>query len=203
MDEKDYKKGTTTVGLVGTDGIVLATESRATMGNLVANKNVQKVFEIQPHIGITVAGAVGDAQKLVRIMQVETSLYQIEREKPIKVNAAVSLLSNILQGTKHFPYYVQLLVGGFDTTPKLYSLDALGSAIPETVTSTGSGSPFAYGVLEELYKEGRTTSENVTIAIKSISAAMERDAFSGNGVNVITITKDGYKKIDLAKIKSK
>ena len=199
MVEAEQRKGTTTIGLLGKDGVVLAAEKRATMGNLIANKETKKIFKIQDHIGITTAGGVADAQKLVRLMQVETNLYQIEREHMIKVDAAVTLLSNVLHGNKYFPFYVQLLVGGFDTKPKLFSLDALGSMLEEKVVSTGSGSPFAYGVLEDRFKEGATVQQNVEIAAHALKAAMERDAMSGNGMTLVTITKDGYKEVDSSK----
>ena len=197
--EREIRKGTTTIGLKAKDGIVLASESRATMGNMIANKEVDKIFKIQDHIGLTTAGSVADAQTLVRLMQVETNLYQIERERPIQVQAAATLLSNILQQNKWFPYWVQLLLGGYDTEPKLYSLDALGSVIEEKVTSTGSGSPFAYGVLESKYKEDIGVEENIDIALDALHSAMERDAMSGNNINLVKITKKGYEKLDASK----
>ena len=193
------KHGTTTIGLLGKDGVVLASETRATMGNLIANKEVEKIFKIQNHIGMTTAGGVGDAQKLVRTLQVETSLYQIERNHPMKVDAAVTLLANILHSSRYYPFWVQLLVGGYDNAPKLFSLDALGSVIGEKVVSTGSGSPMAYGVLEDNYKEDATIEENVPIAIRALKAAIARDAFSGNGINVVILNKDGYKNVDKTK----
>ncbi len=199
MDKAEFKKGTTTIGLKCKDGIVLAAETRATMGNLIANKDVEKIFRIQEHLGMTTAGGVADAQKLTRIMQVETSLWQIERGNPMKVDSAVSLLANILHGNRYFPYYVQLLVGGYDTNgPKLYSLDALGSALEENAVATGSGSPFAYGVIEDKYSKNKKLEDNVRIAVHALRAAMERDSFSGNGMNIVTITRDGYLKIDPA-----
>ena len=198
MDKENTKHGTTTVGLKCSDGVILASESRATMGNLIANKETPKIFPIQDHIWITTAGSVADAQKLVRFMQVETNLYQIERDHSMKVDAAVSLLSNILHGNKWFPYWVQLLVGGYDSEPRLYSLDAVGSALEEKVVSTGSGSPFAYGLLEAQYKEGASVDENISVAARAIKSAVERDAFSGNGINIVAITKSGYTRIDPA-----
>ena len=199
MDKENEKHGTTTVGLMCTDGVILASESRATMGNLIANKNARKIYPIQNHIGITTAGSVADAQMLVRIMQVETNLYQIERDQQITVEAAVSQLSNILHGNKWLPYWVQLIVGGYDTEPRLYSLDAVGSALEEKVVSTGSGSPFAYGVLEAEFSENKTIKEMLPVAVKAIKAALERDAYSGNKISLVTITKDGYKEVDPAK----
>ena len=200
MDNKEVKTGTTTLGLLCKDGVVLGSESRATMGYLVANKNVRKIFKIQDHIGITTAGGVGDAQKLVRMMQVETNLYQVERESEMKVKAAVTLLSNILHANKFYPYYVQLLVGGYDTQPRLYSLDALGSMLEENVVATGSGSPIAYGVLEDKYSEEKTVAENIPIAVRAISSAMQRDVMSGENINLVTITKAGYENIDVRSV---
>ncbi len=193
--EGQERKGTTTIGLLAKDGVVLAAERRATLGYLVANKETQKIFQIQPHLWLTTAGSVADAQVLVRIMKVQTNLYQIDRGVPMTVSAAATLLSNILHENKIFPYYVQLLLGGYDTEPRLYSLDALGSVLPEKAVATGSGSPIAYGVLEEYYKEGKGIEENVNIAVKALKAAMQRDVMSGNGIDVVTITKKGPKLI--------
>jgi len=199
MDKAEFKKGTTTIGLVSKDGVVLAAETRATMGNLIANKDVEKIFRIQDHLGMTTAGGVADAQKLARLMQVETNLWQIERGTPMKIDAAVSLLANVLHGNKYFPFYVQLLMGGYDVNgPKLYSLDALGSALQEKAVATGSGSPFAYGVIEDKYSENKGIEDNVRVAVHALKAAMERDSFSGNGMNIVTITSEGYLKIDPA-----
>lgn len=199
MDKENAKHGTTTVGLLCTDGVILGSETRATMGNLIANKDVRKILPIQDHIWITTAGGVADAQKLVRMMQVETNLYQIERDKTIKVDAAVSLLSNILHGNKWYPYWVQLIVGGFDGKPRLFSLDAMGSALEEKVVATGSGSPFAYGILEDQYSEGKTVEEMLPVAAKAIKAAIARDAFSGNNINLVTITQSGFREVDPTK----
>ena len=198
MDKENTKHGTTTVGLKCKDGVILASESRATMGNLIANKETPKIFSIQDHIGITTAGSVADAQKLVRMLQVETNLYQIERDHPIKVDAAVSLLANILHGNKYFPFWVQLLIGGFDSEPRLYSLDAVGSALEEKVVATGSGSPFAYGLLEAQYSEDKTIEEMLPVAARAIKSALERDAYSGNSIRLVVITKDGYRDVDSA-----
>ncbi len=202
---EESRKGTTTIGLVSKDGVVLASEKRATMGYLVANKETKKIFKVQDHIWITTAGSVADAQKLVRIMKVQTNLYQIEREVPMKVFAAATLLSNILNENRIFPYYVQLLMGGYDTEPRLFSLDALGSVLPEKYVATGSGSPIAYGVLEEGYKETNTTKENMKLALRALKAAMERDVMSGNGADIVVIKKSGFQEFsytrkDLEKI---
>jgi proteasome beta subunit len=193
----DIYKGTTTIGLVFDNGVVLATESRSTMGNLIASKKAKKVYQIADRIGMTTAGGVGDAQQLARLMQVECSLYQIRRGKPITVGATSTLLSNYLNQNRMFPYYVQLLVGGIDHTgPSVYSVDAVGGASKEEeIVATGSGSPFAYGVLEDRYHEGMDKEEAIELVIRSLKAAIKRDVGSGEEINVVVITEEKYEEI--------
>jgi proteasome beta subunit len=190
-------KGTTTVGLVFSDGVVLATEKRATMGYFIASKRAKKVYQIADRIGMTTAGGVGDAQQLARIMTVECSLYQIRRGRPIAVGAASTLLSNLLNANRYYPYYVQLLVGGVDDTgASVYSVDAMGGATrEEDIVATGSGSPGAYGVLEDRFRNDMNEEEAMELAIRSIRAAMKRDAGSGEGIHVVVITRDKYQEI--------
>jgi len=192
---EEAKKGTTTVGLLCSDGVILASEKRASMGGLVANKEADKVLKIQEHLGITIAGSVGDAQTIGRIMKAQASLYEIQRGRKITVEGAGTLLANILQGSKYFPYWIQLLMGGYDSKPRLYSLDLTGSLMEEKFVSTGSGSPIAYGVLEDKYKENKTVKENLPIAVKAIKSALERDIYSGNGLNIAVIDKKGFRKL--------
>ena len=189
-------KGTTTVGLIFKDGVVLATEMRATMGNLIASKRAKKIYKITPRIAMTTAGGVGDAQQLVRIMQVECSLYEMRRGKTMSVGAASTLLSNYLNQNRYYPYYVQLLMGGFDEGgPSVYSVDAMGGATrEEEIVATGSGSPFAYGVLEDQYRPDMTEEEAKDLAIRAVRSAMRRDAGSGENIMVVVIMKDKYEE---------
>jgi len=197
MPEAEMMKGTTTIGIVFKDGVVLATEKRATMGFMIASKRAKKVYQIADRIGMTTAGGVGDAQQLARIMTVECRLFQIRRAKPITVGAASTLLSNYLNQNRYFPYYVQLLVGGIDRTgPSVYSVDAMGGATREDdIVATGSGSPMAYGVLEDRYRPGMEENEAVQLAVRALRAAMRRDAGSGEGVHVVVITRDRYEEL--------
>ncbi|EJG06972.1 proteasome endopeptidase complex, beta subunit [Methanofollis liminatans DSM 4140] len=193
---QEIMKGTTTVGLVFDEGIVLATEKRATMGTLIASKTAKKVYQIADRIGMTTAGGVGDAQSLARLMQVECSLYKVRHGKPISVGAAATLLSNYLQQNRYYPYYVQLLVGGVDRNgPSVYSVDAMGGASKETdIVSTGSGSPMAYGVLEDRYHADMNEPEAVDLATRSLKAAMRRDSASGENISIVVITRDKYEE---------
>ena len=192
------KTGTTTIGIVNSDGVVLASEHRATMGNFIAHKETQKVFKIDDNLGLTTAGLVGDAQVLARYVKAEVELYKLRRQAPMSVKAAATLMSNILRrggGSQGF-YYVGLIVGGHDSEGgHVYSLDAAGGSIPDNYISVGSGSPYAYGVLEDHYKRDVSLSDSIDLAIRALNAAMKRDSASGDGMAIITITKDGYVEV--------
>ncbi len=188
-------KGTTTVGLVCSNGIVLASEKRATMGSFIASREAKKIYQVDDRIGMTTAGAVGDAQVLARIIAVEAKIYKIRREEPMTVGAVSTLLSNILSTQRYLPYMAQLIVGGIDRKgPHLYSLDPLGGQIEErNVVATGSGSPIAYGILEDRYKDDISLDEGINLATRALQAAIKRDAASGDGIEVVMITPDAYK----------
>ena len=163
------KTGTTTVGLTARDGAVVGTEHRATMGTLIAHKDTQKLFRVGNHMALTTAGLVGDAQILARYLDAEAKLYEMKRERPIPIKSASTLMANILNARKFAPYYVQLIIGGWDTEgAHVYSLDAAGGSIPDKWTTTGSGSPYVYGVLEDYYKDGLSASEALDIAIRGL-----------------------------------
>jgi len=195
---QEIMKGTTTIGIVFSDGVVLATEKRATMGYMIASKNAKKIYQITNTIGMTTAGGVGDAQQLARLMSVESNLYQIRRRTNISVGASATLLSNYLNQNRYFPYYVQLLVGGVDDTgSSVYSVDAMGGATREDdFVATGSGSPMAFGVLEDRYKAGLSEKEATELAVRSLKSAMRRDAGSGEGYQLAVITAEKFEVLD-------
>jgi len=196
-DTEEVKKGTTTIGLVCKDGVVMATEMRATMGTLIAHKTTQKLFKIDDNLGLTVAGVVGDAQTLARYITAEVELYKLKRNQPMSVRSAATLTSNILAGSRFYPYWVGLILGGTDREGNhVYALDMVGGAIPDDYVTTGSGSPFVYGVLEDHYEKGMSVTDGVDLAIRSLHAAMRRDSASGDGYSVVTITKDGFAALD-------
>jgi proteasome beta subunit len=199
--ENIIKTGTTTVGLVCKDGIVLASDRRATMGYFIASKDIDKIYAINDHIAMTIAGGVGDAQTLIRWMKAEIKLYELRQERKMTVEAAATLLANILTQYKFYPFFVQLLIGGMDEEPRLFSVDMLGGTTEEKMTSTGSGSPTALGVLEELYVEGRPVEANLPLAGKAVMAAMKRDAATGESVDLTFVTKAGFKRLPKEDVK--
>lgn len=199
---QQMKTGTTTVGIICKDAVVIGAEQKATMGYLVASKETQKIYQLDEHIGITVAGGVGDALAMVRLLKAQFRLYKLERG-PITLKGAANLLSNILQGNKYYPYMNQFIMAGYDTTAHAYSFDPLGAFEEEKdFTSTGSGSPFAYGVLENGYKKGITADQGIELAVNALKAAVQRDiASGGKGFTIAVIDKDGFKLLTEQEIK--
>lgn len=184
------------------DAVVMATDSKATMGYMVAAKKSQKLYQLDDHIGLTIAGMAGDAQAMVRLLKAQFKLYKLERG-PITLKAAAALLSNILQGSKYYPYLNQFIMAGFDTKPWVYSFDPVGAYdCNENYQSTGSGSPFVYGVLEVEYKENMAVEEAIALAVKAIKAAMQRDIASGGDmVQIAVIDKNGYRELSEQELK--
>jgi len=201
MDQ--LKKGTTTVGLICEDSVILASEKRATMGSFIASKAAKKIYQVDDRMGLTTAGIVGDAQTLVRLISVEARLYKIRRQEPMTVKAMTTLLSNVLSGQRFFPYLVQLLVGGIDRNgAHIFSIDPFGGNTDEReIAATGSGSPIAYGVLEDRYSKDISVEEGVALAIQALHSAMKRDSASGEEMEVVRITEGEYEEIGEEKIR--
>jgi proteasome beta subunit len=208
MDEHKIEKlktGTTTVGLVCNGAVVLGAERKATMGYLVASKHTHKILPVDEHIAMTIAGLVGDAQALERYIKAELKLYKLHEERRISIKSAAYLIANILYARRFYPYYVQLLVGGYDEEPKVFSLGADGSVLEEKeYFSTGSGSPMALGVLEDCYKKNMTVEEAKRLVARSIFSATKRDiASGGSGIDITIVDSKGVHELnddDVAKL---
>ena len=189
-------KGTTTIGVVCKDGVILASDTRVTMGFYVAHKFGKKVYKIDDHLGMTIAGTVADAQRVVDILTANAQLYKISMNRPMPVNAAARLVANLLFSARYMPLATQVLIGGVDDTgPHVYNLDPYGSLTEEKSVSTGSGSPIAYGILEDNYHEGMTITELLPIIVRAVNAAMKRDVASGDSYNITVIDKNGYREL--------
>ena len=189
-------KGTTTIGVVCKDGVILASDTRVTMGFYIAHKFGKKVYKIDDHLGMTIAGTVADAQRVVDILTANAKLYRIKLNRPMPVKSAARLIANLLFSNRYVPLATQVLIGGIDETgPHVFNLDPFGSLNEEKSVATGSGSPIAYGVLEDKYREGMTIKELLPIIVKAVNAAMKRDVASGNNYNVTVIDKAGYREL--------
>ena len=162
-------------------------------------------IEVGPYnLGLTTAGLVGDIQVLARYITAEVELYKLKRNVPMPVEACATLTANILSGRRFFPYYVQLLIGGIDRKGgSLYSLDLAGGSIPDKFVSTGSGSPYVYGVLEDHYRDDITIAAAIDLGIRGVHTAMKRDMASGEGIDCVSITKEGYTQFSEADIEKR
>lgn len=190
-------KGTTTVGVICSDGVILSSDTRVTMGYFIAHKKGKKIYKIDDHIAMTISGSVADAQRLVDILIARAQLYRNDFGRAIPVKAASRLIANLLFSSRYAPLIAQVLIGGIDDTgTHVFSLDPLGSLTEEKCVATGSGSPVAYGVLEDKYREGAPVKELLPIVVHAVKAAMKRNMASGDSFDVAIIDKDGYRELN-------
>ena len=201
VEDKELKTGTTTLVLMCKDGIVLAADKRATSGYLISHKKFDKIISITDNIAVTVAGTVSDVQLMAKYIRAELKLKEIRTDRENSVKEAANLLSMMVYGNIRklslIPGISHFLLGGKDDTGfHIYDLAPDGSIIDvDDYTTSGSGSVMVYGVLETLYKKNMSVDEGVKLAVKSVNAAVQRDIASGNGINIVTITKEGIKKV--------
>ena len=190
-------KGTTTIGVICKDGVILASDTRVTMGYFVAHKKGKKVYRIDDHLAMTISGSVADAQRTVDILKANAQLYRLNTGRPIPVNSAARLIANLLFSARLAPLIAQVLVGGIDDTGShVFSLDPFGSLTEEKCVATGSGSPIAYGVLEDKYKENMTIKDLLSVVVRAVDSAMKRDAASGDSFDVIIIDAKGFHELN-------
>lgn len=164
---------------------------------MVSSETISKVFPINGKFAVTIAGTVGDAMTIVRYLKSQAKLYEIERENAMTPKAGITLLANILNGNRYYPYMAGFILGGFNRQPELYDIDAVGGVQEvDRFTSVGSGQEFAIGYLEEQFKEALPAEKLVELAIKAVKTAKKRDiASGGKSVTVIIINKDGVKQL--------
>ncbi len=199
--EKDnalLKTGTTTIGMVCKDGIILAADKRATMANYIADRKAQKVHQVSKNIAITIAGNVSDAQVIIKLLAAQLKLEEMKKGRLPYLKEAASLLSNIvysnIRNFSSIPGITHFLMGGYDAQGfHLYEIFIDGSITEhDDFVSSGSGSPMVWGFLENAYKKGISLEEGVQLALKALNAAIQRDSASGSGIDIIKKTKDGF-----------
>ena len=197
MHEKLVLKGTTTIGIVCRDGVILASDTRVTMGYFVAHKKGKKIYQIDDHMAMTISGVVADAQRTVDILRANAHLYKLEIGRPMPISSGARLIANLLFSSRMAPLITQALIGGVDTSgPHVFSIDPFGSLTEEKCVATGSGSPIAYGVLEDKYKEDSTIQDMMSIVVRAVDSAMKRDIASGDSFDIVIINEKGLRKLD-------
>ena len=199
--EEQLKTGTTTVGIKCRDGVVLAADKRATAGTMIVDKRADKVHIISDDFAVTIAGCVSDAQLLIKLIRAELKLKEVRTNKRPTAKEAANLLGGLLYSNirrmSMLPGIAHFLMGGKDTQGvHLYDLFPGGSVTKiRDYISSGSGSVFAYGVLETQYNPEMTTSEGVKLAVKAVNTALQRDSASGNGIDVVVISGKEIKQV--------
>ena len=196
-DIKDFKTGTTTVGLITADSVILAADMRASMGHIAYDEESQKIYKITETIAVTNAGAVGDSLTLVRFLKSHARLYEIERDTKITPNAIVTYLSSVLNANRHYPFAAQFVLGGINNGPEIFELTPYGGVLKrDKFAVSGSGTEPAMTTLDQNYKKGMTEEEGVALAIKAVNAGRKRDIYSGGkSVSVMVISKNGIREL--------
>jgi len=190
--DRTLRLGTTTVGLVVKSGVALATDTRVTSGFFVAHRKGKKLFPLADYAAITIAGRVADAQTLIDFLKANIRYYHAAWNRPMPISSAARLAANFMFRSRYFPYVAQLIIAGVDDTgPHMFNVDLIGTLTEETLISTGSGSPIAYGILESEYREDLEIEEAARLAFKAVAAAIQRDIGSGDSIDVAYIEVGG------------
>lgn len=189
-------KGTTTVGVICSNGVIIAADTRATAGYFVAHKQAKKVLPIADYVAMTIAGLVADCQTMHEILKANANLFELETRERMPVAAVARLAANILFNSRTAPLQMQAIIGGLDSTgPRMFALDPYGTVTEETCFSTGSGSPIALGVLERGFHEGALIKETLPVVVRAIAAAMSRNIGTGDSFDVAILDETGYREL--------
>jgi proteasome beta subunit len=190
-----FMPGATAVGITYDNGILLASEKRVSYGNFVVNKNTKKTFTVTDHVGAACAGMVADMQVLVRQVSALSKIRRLETRRDVQPNSVAKLMSVIMFERRYFPLLTQVIVGGITDQPEIYTLDPLGSVLPDKYAAVGTGAEMALGVMDADYSENLDEEKATTLALRSIRSSIQRDSASGDGIDMLIINKDGKKEL--------
>ena len=183
--------GATAVGISFNNGVLLASERRVSFGNFVVNKNTKKTFVLTENVGAACAGMVADMNVLARQVAALSKIRKFEIRRDLPANSVAKLMSVIMFERRYFPLLTQVVVGGYDVKPQIYTLDPLGSLLPDEYAAVGSGAEMALGVLDAQYTSKMNEEDARNLAIKSIKSSIQRDASSGDGIDILIISNKG------------
>lgn len=186
-----FMPGATAVGISFADGVTLAAEKRVSYGNFVINKQTRKIFPVTESVGAACAGMIADMQVLVRQVEALAKIRKLETRRNMAANSVAKLMSVIMFERRFFPLLTQVIVGGLDTKSRIYTLDPLGSVLPDEYAAVGTGAEMALGVLDYEYKASLTAEQSKDLALKAIKSSIQRDSASGDGIDLLVITKSG------------
>jgi proteasome beta subunit len=190
----EFMPGATVVGISYNNGVVLAAEKRVSFGNFVVNKSIKKTFPVTNHVGAACAGMVADMQVLVRQVEALAKIRKLETRRNVPPNSVAKLMSVIMFERRYFPLLTQVIVGGINEKPEIYTLDPLGSVLPDDYAAVGTGAEMALGIMDAEYKANMTEEKAKELAVRAIRSAIQRDASSGDGIDVLFVTKNGTRE---------
>lgn len=190
----EFMPGATVVGISYNNGVILAAEKRVSFGNFVVNKNIKKTFPVTDHVGAACAGMVADMQVLVRQVEALAKIRKLETRREVAPNSVAKLMSVIMFERRYFPLLTQVIVGGINTKPEIYTLDPLGSVLPDDYAAVGTGAELALGIMDAEFKANMTEEKAKELAIRAIKSAIQRDAASGDGIDVLVVSRTGHKE---------
>lgn len=194
----EFMPGATVVGISYNNGVILAAEKRVSFGNFVVNKSIKKTFPVTDHVGAACAGMVADMQVLVRQVEALAKIRKLETRREVPPNSVAKLMSVIMFERRYFPLLTQVIVGGINNKPEIYTLDPLGSVLPDDYAAVGTGAEMALGIMDAEFKPNMTEEKAKELAIRAIKSAIQRDSSSGDGIDVLVVSKTGYKEESIA-----
>ena len=189
--------GATAVGISYDNGVILGSEKRISYGNFVVNKNTKKTFSVTNQVGAACAGMVADMQVLVRQVGALAKIRKLETRRNVAPNSIAKLMSVIMFERRFFPLLTQVIVGGIEIKPEIYTLDPLGSVLPDEYASVGTGAEMALGILDAEYKPNMSEEKARELAVKAIKSSIQRDSSSGDGIDLLLITTKGAREESL------
>lgn len=189
-----FMPGATAIGLSYQGGILLAAEKRISYGNFVVNKNTRKIFPITDQVASACAGMVADMQVLTRQVGALAKIRKLETRREVETNSVAKLMSVIMFERRFFPLLTQVIVGGVHTIPEIYTLDPLGSLLPDKYAAVGTGAELALGLIDSEYKQDMTEDASKKLAIRAIKSSIQRDSASGDGIDILSITSKGIEE---------
>ena len=182
-----YMPGATAVGITYDSGIVLASDKRIAYGNFLVSKNTKKTFQITPKVGATCAGLVADMQILSLQISALAKIRKMDLKRDVPPNTIAKMMSNMMYERRFFPLLTQVIVGGVVDKPVIYTLDPLGSVLPDDYAAVGTGAETALGVLDPQFSAGMSEADAISLAKKATSAASNRDSFTGDGIDILVL----------------
>jgi proteasome beta subunit len=192
-----FLPGATAVGISYDKGVILSSEKRVSYGNFVVNKNTKKTFSVTNQVGAACAGMIADMQVLVRQVAALAKIRKLETRRNVAPNSIAKLMSVIMFERRFFPLLTQVIVGGLETKPEIYTLDPLGSVLPDEYAAVGTGAEMALGIIDAEYKPNMSEEKAREMAIKAIRSSILRDSSSGDGIDLLVITKSGPREESL------